>query len=329
MKVADRLDLQEINVQSELNRHWGQVLKYLASLIASTGVSELAAEELAILPGMEDIVCLLYLNQYAKGRKYDVIVVDCPPTSESISFVSMGTTLRWYIEKRLRIDRTLVKLAKPVLNRMSYGALPDDSYFDCIQDLYNQTEGVEQVLSNPKITSVRLVTNAEKMVVKETQRAFLYFTMYGLTTDCVVVNRLLPKSKGFFSKWGDTHAAHLREIEEYFQPVPVLKVPLFEDEVVGAKRLQKVSDELFGKRDPAEVRAGGTPFRFEKKKGTYSLHMPVPFAKEGEIKLHRQDSNLIVSIGSFRRHIPLPRAVADLQAEGAEISDGEMVITFV
>ena len=329
LKVAKGLEIQEINVQAELGRHWGQVLKYLAGLISSTGVSELAAEELAILPGMEDIVCLLYLNQYVKEGVYDVLIVDCPPTSESISFVSMTTTLRWYMEKRFGIDRTLVKLARPILSKTSYGVLPDDDYFNCFKNLFSRVEGIESILSDPKVTSVRLVTNAEKMVVKETQRAFLYFTLHGLTIDCVIVNRLMLNSKGYFSKWADTHGAHLREIEEYFQPVPVLRLPLFPDEMIGEKKLRQIAGALFGKTDPAKVRMGGAAFRFSKEKQGYHLHIPLPFVTRDEIKLNRQDSNLVVNIGSFRRHVPLPRALLELHAEDAQVRGGELVVRFV
>jgi arsenite-transporting ATPase len=328
VQVTDRLDLQEINIQSELDRYWGEVAKYFTVLIASTGVGDLVAEELAIIPGMEDVVCLLYLNQYVKDKTYDVLVVDCPPTSESVRFVSMGTTLRWYMEQRFGIDRQFFRVIKPLSKLVKYGALPDDDYFKSIKGLYERVQGVEELLADPKITSVRLVTNPEKMVVKETQRAFLYFTLYGLTIDSVIVNRLLTNSKGFFAQWAATHATHVREIENYFEPVPVTKVPFFPDEIVGLQRLREMAAALFGDSDPAGTRMGGVPFGFEKRQGVYRLKMPVPFVAKDEVHLVRQDSNLIITIGSYKRYVPLPRSVNPLEISGARLEEGQLVVTF-
>lgn len=329
LPIADHLHIQEINVQAELDRYWGEVAKYFTMLISSTGVADLVAEELAIFPGMEDVVCLLYLNQYVKEDTYDVIVVDCPPTSESVRFVSMSTTLKWYMDQRFGIDRKFFKLATPLAKLAKYGALPDDNYFASIKSLYERMEGIEEVLSDPKVTSVRLVTNPEKMVVKETQRAFLYFTLYGLTADCVIVNRLLLGSKGYFAQWAETHATHIREIEQYFDPVPVARVPFFADEVVGFARLRKVAEALFGKDDPRQVRPGGVPFKFIKRNGTYILTMPLPFVDKEELDLVRQDSSLIITIGSFKRYVPLPRAAALLKIGEAKLRNGELTVKFV
>lgn len=326
--VAPNLDIQEIDVQEELERHWGDVYKYFAMLLTSSGVKDVVAEEVAVMPGMEDVICLLYLNQYVKEGKYDVVVVDCPPTSESIRFVSMTSTIEWYMGKRFGMDRNLLKLARPLAKLADYGALPEDSYFEAIKNLFHRIEGVETILINPEITTVRLVTNAEKMVVRETQRAFMYFSMYGLTTDGVVVNRLLPQGDDYFKQWVATQTKHLGEIEEYFQPVPVTKVPLFRDQVVGLKRLEEVGEVLFGKKDPAEIRIKGSTFQFEKKGAKYLLKLPMPFVNKESIDLSRQHDDLFIRIGSFKRHVPLPRAVARLSTEGAVMKNGELHVTF-
>lgn len=327
-EVAPNLKIQEIDVQEELERHWGEVYKYFAMLLTNSGVEDVVAEEVAVMPGMEDVICLLYLNQYVKEGNYDVVVVDCPPTSESIRFVSMTSTLEWYMSKRFGMDRNLLKLARPLAKLADYGALPDDSYFAALKNLFHRIEGVESILIDPTITTVRLVTNAEKMVVRETQRAFMYFSMYGLTTDGVIVNRLLPKNDEYFKIWVETQARHLEEIESYFNPVPVTKVPLFRDQVLGLKRLEEVGQVLFGDKDPAEIRIKGTTFQFAKKKGIYSLTLPMPFVKKEEIDLSRQQDDLFVKVGSFKRHVPLPRAVARLDVREAEMKNGELVITF-
>ncbi len=182
-RVADHLDIQEIDVQEDVERYWGDVYRYLALMFTSTGLSTVAAEELAIIPGMEDVITLLYLNQYIIDNTYDALIVDCAPTGESLRFVSMPTTLEWYMRKIFGIERSVVRAARPVVKMLTDVPLPDESYFAAIQRLFKRLEGIETVLIDPRTTTVRLVTNAEKMVVRETQRAYMYFTLYGMTTD--------------------------------------------------------------------------------------------------------------------------------------------------
>ncbi len=250
--VADHLAMQEVDVQEEVVRHWGNVYKYLALVFASTGLPAVVAEELAIIPGMEDVVTLMYLNQYLTEQTYDTLVVDCPPTGESLRFVSMPTTIEWYMQKLFGLERNVMKVARPLVRRLATIPLPDDSYFAAIERLFARLEGIEKILVDPQITAVRLVTNAEKMVVRETQRAYMYFSLYGMITDRVIINRLFPTSEGYFSRWSATQAGHVAEIRDYFQPVPVTTLPLFADEVVGVARLQEVAEALYQGADPTQ-----------------------------------------------------------------------------
>jgi len=205
--VADHLAMQEVDVQEEVVRHWGNVYKYLALVFASTGLPAVVAEELAIIPGMEDVVTLMYLNQYLTEQTYDTLVVDCPPTGESLRFVSMPTTIEWYMQKLFGLERNVMRVARPLVRRLATIPLPDDSYFAAIERLFARLEGIEKILVDPQMTSVRLVTNAEKMVVRETQRAYMYFSLYGMITDRVIINRLFPTSEGYLSRWSATQAA--------------------------------------------------------------------------------------------------------------------------
>ncbi len=182
--VRQNLWLQEVEIQEELDTHWGEVSKYLAALLGSSGMTEVLADELAIIPGMEDVISLLYINQYYRERTFDVIVIDCAPTGESLRFISMPSTLEWYITRIFSLERSLMKVARPIAKRLTDIPIPEDSYFASIKDLFVKLEGVDQVLLDKEVTSVRLVTNAEKMVVRETQRAFMYFCLYGLVVDC-------------------------------------------------------------------------------------------------------------------------------------------------
>src|SRR5581483_5300448 len=170
--VSPNLDIQEVNIQREIRRHWQEIAGYISSVLRTTGVSGVEAEELAILPGMEELSAMMYVNQYRREGRYDVIVLDCAPTAESMRFVSMPTTLEWYMKHIFPFQRSLLRAVRPIANRVSPVELPTDNYFANIQNLFSKLEGIDELLENPEVTSVRLVTNPERMVLRETQRAF-------------------------------------------------------------------------------------------------------------------------------------------------------------
>jgi arsenite/tail-anchored protein-transporting ATPase len=328
-QIADHLDVQEINVPREIERHWGDVYRYLATLMTSTGLSDVVAEECAIMPGMEDVICLMYINQYLQENKYDAIIVDCPPTGESLRFINITSTIEWYMMKRFRIDRTLVKFVRPIADRFTDYQLPDDSYFTALSNLFGRIKGVDELLVNPAVTTIRFVTNPERMVVRETQRAFMYFSLYGVTTDQIIVNRVLPKSKdSYYRRWEELQQGYVKEIQEYFHPIPVASLPLFRQEVVGMERLAEVADVLYDGKDPLKSEIASPPFSFRKLKDRYHLTLRLAFAGKDDIDLDRVGDDLVIQLGSFKRHVPLPQSVSQLAIAEARFKDGELVIQF-
>src|SRR5712692_213140 len=245
--ISDRLSILEVNIQKEIKRHWREISTYLVSVLRTTGVGDVEAEELAILPGMEELSAMMYVNQFRREQRYDAIVLDCAPTAESMRFVSMPTTLEWYMKHIFPFQRGLLKAVRPLANRVSPVELPTDSYFANIQDLFGRLEGIGELLEDPRITSVRLVTNPERMVLRETQRAFVYFSLHGLAVDGVIVNRVLSTefTDSYFTEWQASQRRILEEIETYFAPVPVKRVPLFTHEVVGRERLEELARALY------------------------------------------------------------------------------------
>ena len=174
----------------------GPIHKYLSLLLNTTGLNEILAEELAILPGMEEVSLLLYINQYVQRKKFEVIILDCAPTGESLRFISIPTTLEWYMSKVFKMERTLVKVARPIAKRIYNVPLPGDDYFETLEKLFERLKGVDQILTDPQCTSVRLVANPEKIVLKETQRAYMYFCLYRMHIDAIVLNRIFRKGSG-------------------------------------------------------------------------------------------------------------------------------------
>lgn len=321
-RVGKHLSIQEVNIQKEIRRHWQEISSYVVSVLRTTGISDVEAEELAILPGMEELSAMMHVNQYRREKRYDVIVLDCAPTAESLRFVSMPTTLDWYMKHVFPFQRSLLKAVRPIANRVSPVELPTDRYFANIQELFRKLEGIEELLEDPSATSVRLATNPEKMVLRETQRAFVYFSLHGLTVDTVIVNRVLPGevSDSYFTEWLRSQEEILREIEEYFAPVPVKRVPLFTQEVLGRLRLEELAAILYPKdEDPAAVTRVDRSYSFEKRDGHYEVRMHLPFATKGEVGLFKKGDELVVEVGSLRRHIGLPTSMAALTPTRARL----------
>ena len=328
--VAENLWIQEVDVTEEIGRHWQDIAGYITALLAVTGVEEVLAEELAIFPGMEEVSALLYVNRYAREKTYDVLILDCAPTGESLRFVSLPPTLDWYMNKLFRIQRTILKVARPVAKKVADIPLPPDRYFDNVQSLAEKLDGVDALLKDPKTTTVRLVTNAEKIVIRETQRAFMYFGLYGFTVDAVLVNRLLPDEveDPFFRKWRKTQAQFLEEARRYFDPVPIWTLPLRDDQVVGREALARLGSDLYGDRDPAATYRVTPPYRFAKSGGVYVLTLELPFVEKDEVELAIASGDLIVRIGNIRHHIPIPRTLGGLAPSAAKVENGKLVVRF-
>ena len=323
LPVSDRLSIFELNIQKEIKRHWQEISAYVTSVLRTTGISGVEAEELAILPGMEELSAMMYFNEYRREQRYDVIVLDAAPTAESLRYISMPTTLDWYMKHIFPFQRNLLKAVRPIANRVAPFELPTDSYFANIRTLFEKLEGVDDLMEDPHTTSVRLVTNPEKMVLRETQRAFVYFSLHGLTVDSVIVNRLLPPEvkDAWFSEWHMSQERVLKEIEEYFAPVPVRRVPLFAREVLGKQRLRELAEVLYHDQDPAAVTRTEKPYTFGKTDGVYEIRLLLPFAAKGEVGLFKKGDELVVEIGTLRRHIGLPRSMATLVPSRAKLDN--------
>jgi arsenite-transporting ATPase len=309
LPIDDHLSIQEVNIQKEIKRHWREISTYVVSVLRTTGISDVEAEELAILPGMEELSAMMYVNQYRREGNYQVIVLDCAPTAESMRFVSMPTTLEWYMKHVFPFQRGLLKAVRPVANRISPVELPPDSYFANIQNLFGRLDGIAELL--------------EKMVLRETQRAFVYFSLHGLTVDGIIVNRVLPEAvtDTWFDQWRASQTRILDEIEEYFQPVTMKRVPLFTHEVLGRERLIELANVLYGEEDPALVVRTEAPYTFEKRNSHYEVRLRLPFAMKGEVGLFKKGDELVVEIGTLRRHIGLPTSMAALTPTRASLQN--------
>jgi arsenite-transporting ATPase len=288
------------------------------------------AEEVANPPGMDEVASLMWIKHYAERGEHDVIVVDCAPTGETLQLLMFPDAARWWLDKIYPWERKAMRLARPVLQPLLDVPLPSDEVFASIKDLLLDLEGMKKVLVDSKVTSVRLVLNLEKMVVKEAKRAFTYLSLFGYVTDAVIVNRTLPQGlqDPLFRKWHDIHQRYAGEVEQSFQPLPQFNVPLFDEEVVGERMLLKMAEAIYGDRDPAGRFYEGSSQRVEKRESEYVLALKAPFVDKGEVSVTRHDGELFVTVGNYRRDVVLPRVLAGRETVGAAIEDGELRVRF-
>jgi arsenite-transporting ATPase len=328
--IFNNLWAHEVSSLHEMQRHWAKLHEYAVEVFSTQGLDEVVAEEVANPPGMDEIASLMWIKHYAQRNEHDVLIVDCAPTGETLQLLTFPDAAKWWLDKIYPWERRAMRVARPVLQPMMGIPLPSDEVFASLKDLLLDLGGMRKLLTDPAVTSVRIVLNLEKMVVKEAKRAFSYLSLFGYVTDAVIVNRLLPTEvhDELFKKWQAIHKRYEVEVQESFAGIPILNVPLFDQEVVGEKMLLRMAKETYGDRDPAEHFAHTNPQRIDKDGKDYVLALRVPFVDRSAVDLSRHNGELYVTVGNYRREISLPRVLAKRDTAGATIQDGELRVRF-
>jgi arsenite-transporting ATPase len=328
--ISENLWAHEISALHEMQRHWARLHEYAVEVFATQGLDEVIAEEVANPPGMDEIASLMWIKQYTQRGEHDVLIVDCAPTGETLQLLTFPDAARWWLDKVYPWERRAMKLARPVLQPLMDIPLPSDEIFTSLKDLLLDLDGMRKVLTDPDITTVRIVLNLEKMVVKEAKRAFSYLSLFGYMTDAVIVNRLLPGElhDELFKKWQLIHKRYQAEVEQSFAGIPIFNVPLFDSEVVGERMLQRMAKAIYGDKDPSERFVTASPQRIQKEGADYVLSLDVPFLDRADVDLSRHNGELYVTVGNYRREISLPRVLAQRDTAGAAIDDGKLRVRF-
>ena len=329
-QVAPNLWAEQIDAQERLEANWREIQEYMVSLMNWAGVDAIQAEELSVLPGLDEIFSLIDVKRYVDAGKHDVLIVDCAPTGETLQLLTFPDAAKWWLDKIYPWSRRAMRVARPVLQPMMHMPLPSDEVYASLKDLLMDLDGMRKVLTDPEITTVRIVLNLEKMVVKEAKRAYTYLSLFGYVTDAVIVNRLLPGDlhDELFQKWQRIHQRYQREVEESFAGIPIFNVPLFDQEVVGERMLSRMAKAIYGEEDPARRFATSNPQRIDKDGADYVLSLKVPFVDKSAVDLSRHNGDLYVTVGNYRREITLPRVLARRETAGASIADGELRVRF-
>jgi arsenite-transporting ATPase len=330
IEIGPNLWAQETDVYYNLKTYWGRIQEWLHAVLAWRQVDEIVADEVSVLPGMEELSNLLWINRHRERGEFDVVVVDCAPTGETLRLLSFPEVGRWWVEKIMPVHKAAAQFVRPIVRATTGLPMPENEVYDAVEDLFEQLEKLHTMLTDPALTSVRLVVNPEKMVIKETQRTSTYFNLFGYPSDLVICNRVLPTSiqDAYFATWKQTQARHLTEIEQRFAPMPVLEVPLFKDEVVGLERLRELAEALYAERDPSQIFWQGRTQRVEKAGEGYLLRLPLPFTEKRDVKLVKLGDELIVQVGQHKRNLILPRVLVGMQTAGAKLEGDELQVSF-
>jgi arsenite-transporting ATPase len=328
-EMATGLWAQEMDHTSMIEENWSEIQGYMTTLFEWQGADTLAAEELAMLPGMDELFGLLMVRRHNQEGRYDALILDAAPTGETLKLLSLPDHMNWYVEKIFPIQRRAAKLVRPFASRArSLPPLPEDSVFAAGQRFYEAIASVEEILTNRESASVRLVLNAEKMVIAEARRAYTYLNLYDYGVDALVVNRLLPKSVGdpYFARWHDAQARHMRTIKESFDPIPILTARLFDREMFGLEALSALAEDVFEDAEPLEVLFRGATHDIVKNGGGYDVVFHLPLAQKRNVDLSKKGAELLVKVGNYRRSILLPDALARLPAAGASFEGGALKV---
>lgn len=330
IKIRENLWGQEVSTLASTEKHWGKIQKYLSYLLLSQNVKDITTEELMIFPGLEELFCLLEILTHYQEGKYDVVIVDCAPTGETLRLLCFPEVLKWWLEKVFPVEKLLLKIARPIAKPLIGAPLPPDEMLDSIGELALRVRQMHELLTDQTLTSIRLVVNPEKMVIKEAQRSFMYLNLYGFNTDAIIVNRLLPTADlgCYFEKWNEIHITYLKYIKEQFHPVPVLAVPLFAEEVVGSAALERMGDQCFGITPPDDFLYRGQSQRISRMDNGYLLELTLPFVSKETVALSQKGDEITVRIGGYKRNIYLPRKLQARNAIAARIEDGLLKIEF-
>jgi arsenite-transporting ATPase len=329
--ITDRLDGQQLDARLRLEEVWGSVRAYVVALLDWAGAGAVEAEELSVIPGLDEVFALADIRTFAESGDYDLVVVDCAPTAETVRLLSLPDVLGWYMDRVFPAHRNVTRAIRPLLSRVASVPVAGDDVFGAVRRFYDRLDGVRDLLTDGNITSARLVVNAERIVVAEARRTFTYLSLFGYHVDAVIANRLLPDGvrDPWFDEWKEAQAGHLTGVRAAFAPVPVITAELASRELVGPAALTAFGEHLYGELNPVARLFDGEPFRVDAVGDSLVLSMHLPFTEKGDVELGRADGELLLAVGSYRRAVVLPDSLRRREVVGARMSGDRLEVEFV
>jgi arsenite-transporting ATPase len=330
IELAANLWAEQIDPQQRLEENWREIQQHAIAVLNWAGLAEVEAEELAVIPGLDELFALADVKSHHDEGPWDVLIVDCAPTGETLRLLSLPDIIQWYMERIFPTERRVMGALRPVARRVTSLPLPDDSVYEAVRRFYNRLNGVRQILTDGTMTSVRLVVNPERMVIAEARRTFTYLNLFGYRVDAVIVNRLLPLevTDPYFDRWKEIQAGHLDAIHDSFSPLPMLTASLRDHELVGNELLSEFGSELYAHQDPAAVLFIDDPMTITKRGDAYVLSLRLPFARRDDLDLSQKADELFVRVGPYRRTIMLPRVLLAREVTSAHLAGDRVEVVF-
>ena len=330
VEVAPNLWAEQIDAQQRLEENWREIQQHAIAVLNWAGLAEVEAEELSVIPGLDELFSLADVKRHSQEGPYDALVVDCAPTGETLRLLSLPDIIQWYMERIFPIERRVMGALRPVAKRLTSLPLPDEGVYSAVKRFYDRLDGVRQVLTDSEATSIRLVVNPEKMVIAEAMRTFTYLNLFGYRVDAVIANRLLPDeiSDPYFDRWKEAQKEHLATINSAFEPVPVLTARLHQQELLGPELLDSLGDEIYADLDPSRVLFKDDPMTIVKREDRYILTLRLSFARKEDLELSTKADELFVKIGPYRRTIMLPKMLAAREIASAALKEDRLEIVF-
>ena len=329
VEIEQNLWAQEIDLYYSMKKYWGNIRELLLLVFKWQGINEIAAEELAAIPGMEEASALLWLDQFYTEKEFDIIIVDSAPTGETLTFLTLPQVTEWWITKAFPFQKQAIQTVGFALRKTT--GVPLDKGYKELQELTDKLKSIQQVLADPKVSSIRLVMNPEKMVISETKRAYTYLQMYGYNIDAVIVNRIISKGENWSGEWNEyleTQIVYEKEIEDNFGPLPVLKIRHQKREVFGLKLLSVIAEELYQQRDPASIFYAESTYHIENENDQYTLRIKLPFVTEGSLDTRKFGDQLVLQLQNRRLNYFLPKFLTYYAIYSSEIREGWLYVEF-
>ena len=313
-----------------MERNWSAVRTWLGDMLIERGANRIVAEELTVPPGMDELFSLLQIKRHHESGEWDVVVVDCAPTGETLRLLSFPDVARWWLEKVFPHERQILSAARPIARTLLDVSLPGEAVLADVHRLVENLIAMNEILRDREHASVRLVMNPDKMVIGESMRTFTYLNLYGYLTDAVVVNRVFPDELAgtYFHGWRQRQQEHLELVESAFAPVPVLRAPYFDQEVAGAEMLDRLGDALFDGVRAHDVLHESLSQQLDVGDDGAVLRLALPFADRGSVTLKKIGLELVVGVDGQRRTIMLPPALHGYRPTAAAFDDGALEVTF-
>lgn len=330
-RIATRLFGQQIDSQERLEDNWRDIQDYIVSLMSWAGVEAIQAEELSVIPGLDEIFALIDVKAQVEADRYDLLIVDCAPTAETLRLLSLPEVMNWYIDRIFPVERRVVKVVRPIVSKMTTMPIVGDQVFNAVERLHGNLEAVRKILTDQKTSSVRLVVNPERMVIAEARRTYTYLSLFGYGVDAVVANRIIPEevTDPFFGTWKAIQTEHLATITESFAPVPILQARLFDRETVGLDLLRTMGEEVYGDINEAKVLHRDDPIRVRKTDDGTVMSVRLPFSGAGDLDVHRNEDELFIRVGAYKRTMLLPQMLRRMEIADASMAGQHLHIRFI